>query len=66
MFGQQAADKSRGFAAAFKKIADETGCHFMDAAPYAKPGDADGLHFSKESHATLAQAMYEKVLSILG
>lgn len=66
MFGQQAADKSRGFAAAFKKIADETGCHFMDAAPYAKPGDADGLHFSKESHATLAQAMYEKVLSVLG
>ena len=49
-----------------EKIADETGCHFMDAAPFAKPGTADGLHLSPESHASLAKAMYEKVLSILG
>ena len=66
MFGQQAHEKSLGFPKAFKKIADETGCHFMDAAPFAKPGTADGLHLSPESHASLAKAMYEKVLSILG
>ena len=66
LFGRQAADKSRGFAAAFRKTADETGCHYLDAALYAKPGSADGLHLSRESHAALAQAMYEKVLSILG
>lgn len=66
MFGQQAADKSAGFPAAFRKAADETGCHFLDAALYAEPGEADGLHLSPQSHASLAQAMYEKVLSILG
>ena len=66
MFGEQAAVKSRGFAEAFRRIADENNCYYMDASLYAKPGDADGLHMDAESHESLAAAMYEKILSILG
>ena len=66
MFGKQAAEKSLQFPALFRNAAEEAGCHFLDAALYAKPGDADGLHIDPASHAALAQAMYEKVLSILG
>jgi len=66
MFGQQAADKSLQFPGVFRAAAEENGCHFLDASLYANPGKIDGLHMDKESHASLAQAMYEKVLSILG
>ncbi len=64
MFGKQAAEKSLGFPEAFRKIAEECGCYYMDAALYAGPGDADGLHMAEESHESLAAAMYEKILSI--
>jgi len=64
LFGQQAADKSAGFSEAFRRAADETGCHFLDASLYVGPGDADGLHLDEEGHAALAKAVSEKILSV--
>lgn len=66
MFGHQAAEKSSGFGEQFKKAADETGCHFLDASLYADPCEEDGVHLNPEGHAALAKALYEKVTEICG
>ena len=65
-FGQQAAEKSRGFAAAYREIADKFGCDFMDAARFAGPCPEDGVHLNAEGHEKLARAMYEKIKQMLG
>ena len=38
---------------------------FLDAAQYAEPSPLDGIHMDAESHAKLADAIYQKVLDIL-
>ncbi len=65
LFGEQAAIKSERFAEEFKRIADEHGCEFMDAAEYAQVGKADGIHMDAENHAKFAKAMYDKIMSIM-
>ena len=65
-FGQQAAEKSKGFADAYREIADRFGCDFMDAARFADPCPEDGVHLDAEGHEKLARAMYEKIREILG
>ena len=64
LFGEHAVEVSKGFSAEFKMIADELGCHFLDASEYAEPGSADGLHITPESHERLAQAFYEKIMEL--
>lgn len=64
LFGKQGADKSKGFADAFRETADTLNCYYMDAAAYAKPGAADGIHMDAENHEKLAHAMYEMVRRI--
>lgn len=66
LFGEPAAEKSRGFSAAFQTIAEQYGCYFLDAAQYAEPDPADGVHLDAKGHAALGQAVYEKVKEILG
>ena len=65
-FGQQAVEKSEAFAEAFRTRMKEEGinCHFMDAAEFAEPGPADGLHLDEEGHAALAQAFCDKIHEI--
>ena len=65
IFGQQAAEKSRGFSEAYQLVADIYGCHFLDASKYAGPGKIDGVHLDVDGHAKLAQAIYEKVREII-
>ena len=55
-YDEVSAQKSRQLAEPFKKIAQETGCVFFDAAPVAKAGD-DGCHLTKESHKNLADSL---------
>ena len=64
-FGQQAAEKSKGFADAYREIAKRFGCDFMDAAEFAEPCAEDGVHLNAEGHAKLAQAMYNKIQRLL-
>lgn len=65
VFGKQAADKSAEFSLAFKAVAAEYGCHFLDASKIAEPGDADGIHLDEQGHAALAEAFYKKIKEIL-
>ncbi len=62
--GLKGAEKSRLLAAEFKKLADEYGCHFMDAANYAKADDTDAIHLDAKGHASLAEAIYGKIKEI--
>lgn len=55
-FTQQSVDSSRELASHLQELADEASCGFFDAASVARAGK-DGLHFSKESHTSFAQAL---------
>lgn len=65
LFGKQAVEKSKGFSAAYRKIADQYGCYFLDAAEFAEPSETDGLHMTPQGHEKLANAIFEAVQSIL-
>ena len=49
------------FGELFQKVAQETGCEFLDASHFAEPDVVDGLHMTKESHQRLGIAIAEKV-----
>ena len=66
IFGEQAAEKSKGFSRAYREVAEKFGCHFLDAAEFAGPCPEDGVHMDGEGHGKLARAIYEKVKEILG
>lgn len=62
--GMIGAEKSRKLAPEYKKVAEKYGCHFMDAADYAKADDKDAIHLDAEGHAALARAIYNKIKEI--
>ncbi|MDR2773009.1 MAG: SGNH/GDSL hydrolase family protein [Elusimicrobiota bacterium] len=49
----------------YEDLAKSTGCHFLDAAKFAKPSKADLLHMDAEAHRKFADAVYAKVKEIL-
>ena len=64
LFGQEAAAKSQLFSQEFARVADSFGCYFLDAAEFAGPDPADGVHLDAAGHGALASAIYQKVLHI--
>lgn len=65
MFGENAVERSEGIAAALKPIAENNGCAFFDAATVAKPSAVDGIHMDLEDGVKLAEALCEKIRTIL-
>jgi lysophospholipase L1-like esterase len=63
-FGHEAVVKSQNLANEVVRIAEETGCIFLDASTVAQPGE-DGLHLNEESHATLAALVADTVQNAL-
>jgi len=53
VYDEVSAQKSRQFADPIKRVAQETGCEFFDAAPVTQTGD-DGCHLDQQSHKNLA------------
>ena len=53
VYDEVSAQKSREFAEPIKRIAEDTGCEFFDAATVTETGD-DGCHIDKQSHQNLA------------
>lgn len=49
--------KSLLFPSVYRIIAEEKGCYYLDATPYAKVGEADGVHFDAQSHINLGKAV---------
>jgi len=57
-------EKSKKFAFYYQMIANQFGCHFLDAGEIIKSSDIDGLHFDKSEHLKLGKAVAKKVKDI--
>ncbi len=64
-FGEQAIAVSRGLPREFRRISKLMRCDFFDASPYAEVSPLDAVHMTAEGHLRLAEAMAEKVRSLL-
>jgi lysophospholipase L1-like esterase len=60
-----AAEKSRQLAPHYRAVAEQAGCHFLDAAGVVTPSRADGVHLDADQHARLGARVAEAVRSIL-
>ena len=66
IFDRDSERRSLGFPAAFKKVAEEKGCFFMDAAEITMPGPLDGIHLDAQGHRLLAEAFCRKIRELIG
>jgi len=57
--------KSKLFAQEYQRVAQEKGCHFLNAGSVIVSSDADGIHFDAAEHIKLANAVAAKVRHIL-
>ena len=53
-------------AEAYRVIADEQGCLFLDASEICEPSPVDHIHLSPEGHGALARALADVVVSLAG
>lgn len=60
-----AEEKSRGFAEHYRRVAQERGCFFFDAAGVITPSTTDGVHLDEPQHLAFAQAVHPVVAHIL-
>ena len=65
IFGADAPGVSRGLAAELARVAKLMRCEFLDAGLYAEASPVDAVHLTKEGHLALAEAVRDKVLSLL-
>ncbi len=56
-FGMRAVTESERLAGCYKKVAEDKGCVFLDAAQHIRPSEIDFVHLSPEGHAILAQVL---------
>jgi len=52
-----ASDKSAGLADAYRGIAAELGCHFVDAGSITPASPLDGIHLDAGQHRTLGDSL---------
>ena len=64
-FGPQAIEVSKGLSQEFLRISRLLRCDFFDAGPYAEVSPLDAVHMTANGHLRLAEAMAEKIKSIL-
>lgn len=57
-----AIEKSRGFAAAYREIAKQRQCLFLDAGSLVPTSTRDGIHLEAEAHRKLGEAIAEVVV----
>ncbi len=58
IYDKQSAEKSRQLGKEIERVAGETGSLYFDASTVAKAG-LDGIHFDRQAHFALAQALVE-------
>ncbi len=64
--GHGCVEKSRKLPAYFKRVAEETGCHFLDANQAgAEFNTTDFMHLTRKGHAALANALAKLVPTLL-
>jgi lysophospholipase L1-like esterase len=60
------ADEAKRFAVYYKRVADELGCGFLDAAGVAVADPADGVHLDAPNTAAIGKALVPIVKDMLG
>ena len=60
-FFEGAIEESRKFPEHYRKVADEKGCIFFNAAQYIYPSETDSLHLTPEGHRVLAEELSKVV-----
>ncbi len=64
--GPSCVDKSRRVPAEFRRVAEETGCHFLDTNEIgAEFNQVDFMHLTRRGHATLAAKLAELVPTLV-
>ena len=64
--GRGCVEKSRKLPAHLRRVAEESGCHFLDAAECgAAFNRVDFMHLTRQSHANLAGALSRLVPALL-
>ena len=64
--GMGCVDKSRKLPAHYRRVAEETGCHFLDANECgAEFNNVDFMHLTRKGHANLAAALAKLVPALL-
>jgi len=56
-----APEKSRDLGAAFKSVAQETDCRFVDIGAEVRAGNGDGIHLEPEGHRRVAELAAEAI-----
>ena len=64
-FGEQAIAVSKGLGAELHRVTKLLRCDFFDAAPYAEVSPLDAVHMTARGHIRLAEAMAEKIKTII-
>jgi lysophospholipase L1-like esterase len=64
--GEDGIRLSKLFGPVYQEVAKRKGCYFLDSSEYAEPHEADGVHFTKESHRIFADAIYKSIKGIIG
>ncbi|MCR4746805.1 MAG: SGNH/GDSL hydrolase family protein [Lachnospiraceae bacterium] len=62
-FDFDAVERSKTFGKYYKRIADEKGCDFLNAAEIVRPSLIDALHWTEEGHAKFAEKVREKIVN---
>ena len=57
--------KSAGLARAYRAVAAELACDFLDAGEVTSTSTIDGVHLDADQHVTLGAAITRRVLDIL-
>lgn len=60
-FSKNSIEVNEGLAVVYRGIADKENIYYLDASSVASPSDEDQEHMNEESHAALAEAVYEKI-----
>ncbi len=59
-------EKSRKLGAYYRQVAEQYGCHFLDAGQIVTVSTADGVHLDASEHEKLGKNVAQKVVEILG
>lgn len=63
-FYENAIERSREFPNHYRKVAEEKGCVFFNAADHVSTSTIDSLHFSPEGHRALAEGIFQAVKNL--
>lgn len=63
-FDEKSIENSKKIKPVYKKVAENKNCKLIEIDTFVTPSEADGLHFSAESHKIIGKVIAEKITQI--